>query len=155
MRGKRAPKRKIDPDSVYKSLLVSKLVNRIMQHGKKAIAEKTVYTAFDKIKEKTKKDPLEVFNEAISKIQPAVELRSRRVGGANYQVPIPVTQERGSILALRWLVEAARAKKGIPMADKLTNEILLAIKGEGAAITKKENTHKMAEANKAFAIFRW
>ena len=155
MRGKRAPKRKIDPDSVYKSLLVSKLVNRIMQHGKKAIAEKTVYTAFDKIKEKTKKDPLEVFNEAISKIQPAVELRSRRVGGANYQVPIPVTQERGSILALRWLVEAARAKKGIPMADKLTNEILLAIKGEGAAITKKENTHKMAEANNAFAIFRW
>lgn len=155
MRGKQAPKRDISPDPVFHSELVGRFINKIMQDGKKDLARRTVYRSFDEIKEKTKKDPLKIFNQAIDNVKPTVELRSRRVGGANYQVPMPVTKERGEALAVRWIVDAARSRKGKPMQESITSEILDASNGEGEAIKTKESTHRMAEANKAFAIFRW
>lgn len=144
------------PDLVYKSLDVSTLVNYIMLSGKKSIAEAVVYDAFEVIKKTMKvEDPLEVYKNALRNAGPLMEIRSRRVGGANYQVPREVRPERRVFLALRWIIDAARSKKGAPMATKLANEIIAASKNEGEAIKKRENVHKMAEANKAFAHFAW
>lgn len=155
MRRKLKKRNKIEPDIKYNSLEVSKLINYVMERGKKNVARKIVYGAFDNIKSETKKEPTEVFNEALMNVSPNVEVRSKRVGGANYQIPREVRPERRLTLALRWLIEAAKNKKGSPMEKKLANELVLASKGEGEAMKKKENTHKMAEANKAFAHFGW
>ncbi|HET8574845.1 MAG TPA: 30S ribosomal protein S7 [Candidatus Paceibacterota bacterium] len=145
----------LQPDRVYNSVKVTKLINYVMDGGKKTIAEGIVYSAFDKIKEQEKKDPLEVFETVLTNISPVMEVRSRRVGGANYQVPMEVRPERRLSLALRWILESARSKKGRPMKDRLADEMLLAYKNEGDAVKKRENVHKMAEANKAFAHFSW
>ena len=145
-----------EPDLKYKSQNLGKFINSVMREGKKRTAEKVVYDALENIKEKAKvEDPLEVFDTAIRNISPAMEVRSRRVGGANYQVPREVRPERKQALAFRWLLDAARGKKGAPMAEKLADELIAASKNEGDAWKKKENTHKMAEANKAFAHFAW
>ena len=144
------------PDHKYKSLEVSQLVNYVMWDGKKSVAEKVVYDALEEIKKKVKvEDPMETFKNALRNAGPVMEIRSRRVGGANYQVPREVRPERRSFLALRWIIEAARGKKGAPMAKKLADELIAAAKNEGEAIKKRENVHKMAEANKAFAHFAW
>ncbi len=143
------------PDFKYNSVLVSRLVNRINFQGKKLAAEKVVYGAMDVIKEKTKEDPLIVLTKAIENIRPLLEVKARRVGGANYQVPIEVKPLRSSTLAMRWILAAARTRKGLPMAQLLAEELLLAYKKEGAAFKKREDTHRMAEANRAFAHYRW
>ncbi len=143
------------PDLAYDSANVGKFINYVMQDGKKETARKVVYSAFDLIKEKTKQEPLEVFESALKNAGPVMEVRSRRIGGANYQVPREVRPERRFLLAFRWIIEAARAKKGQPMHKKLGEELISAAKNEGAAIKKKEDTHRMAEANKAFAHFTW
>ncbi len=148
---KRAP-RKVD--IVYKSDAIARFINTVMQDGKKDTARKVVYAALEVIK-KAEMDPLETFETAIRNVSPLMEVRSRRVGGANYQVPREVPQQRRVSLAYRWLINAARAKKGKPMAEKLANEILMAAKNEGEAIKKKDDMHRMAEANKAFAHFAW
>lgn len=153
MRGKRATKREILPDPKYKNFLVAKLINSVMKKGKKTVAQKIVYGAFDLIKEKIKKDPLDIFNEAMKNVGPTVETKSRRVGGANYQVPIPVRPERRVALSFRWILEAARKIKGMPMAEKLANELTAASQNQGEAIKKKLDVQRMAEANKAFAHF--
>ncbi len=155
MRRRRAEKRQIPPDPVFGDVLVAKLINRVMWDGKKTIAQKIVYGAFDIIREKTKKDPLEVFRQAVENVKPVLEVRPRRVGGATYQVPIEVQEPRRTSLALRWIVEAARARKGRPMKEKLAEEIIAAYNNTGTAIKKKEDTHRMAEANRAFAHYRW
>jgi len=155
MRKKRKYKKETEPDHKHNSPLITKLINSVMKDGKKTIAEKIVYGALDKIQAETQKDPMEVFDLAMKNISPFVELRSRRVGGANYQVPKEVRGERKLTLTLRWLLGAARAKKGKSMIDRLAGELILASKNEGEAIRKKMNTHKMAEANKAFAHFSW
>jgi len=155
MRGKQAPKRDKTPDLVYHSTVIQELINKVMQDGKMSTAKAIVYDAFAILKEQTKKESIEVFNKALDSIRPTVELRSRRVGGANYQVPMPVTKERGSSLAIKWVVTLARKARGKNMAKKLAKEFIDAYNNTGEAIAKKENTHKMAEANKAFAIFRW
>lgn len=142
------------PDLVYKSEAISRFINTVMLDGKKDTARKVVYDALEIIK-KTDVDPLETFETAIRNVSPLMEVRSRRVGGANYQVPREVPQQRRVSLAYRWLINAARAKKGKPMAEKLANEILMAVKNEGEAIKKKEDMHRMAESNKAFAHFAW
>lgn len=144
------------PDPIYQSVKVAKLINYIMRKGKKEIARKAVYGAFDIIKEKQKTDnPIEILETAIKNTAPLMEVRSRRVGGANYQVPVEVRPERRLALSLRWIIEGARDKKGKPMMEKLADELIAAAKGEGNAVKKRENTHKMAEANKAFAHFAW
>lgn len=149
-------KNTIKADQKYNSLKVAKLINHVMQNGKKSVAEKIVYDAFEIIKEKEKvENPLEVFDTALKNAAPNVEVRSRRVGGANYQVPVEVRPERRIYLGMTWLINTANAIKGVPMHKKLAEEIILASKGEGEAVRKKENTHKMAEANKAFAHFAW
>ena len=153
MRGKQSIKRKINPDSKYKSVSIAKFINHIMKGGKKSIASRIVYKSFDFIKEKTKKNPLEVFERAMENISPFIEIRSRRVGGANYQVPTPTTESRRFILACRWIVDAARKRKGKPMFEKLGQEFLEAAENQGNAIKKKEEVLRMAEANKAFAHF--
>ena len=145
----------VDPDIRFGSLEISKFINYIMERGKKNVARKIVYGAFDDIKEETKQEPVEVFHSAITNTSPNVEVRSKRVGGANYQIPREVRPERRSTLAFRWIINAAKNKKGSPMRKKLAQELILASKGEGEAVKKKENTHKMAEANKAFAHFGW
>lgn len=145
----------VSPDFVYGSFHVSKLVNYIMERGKKNVARKIVYEAFDQIKDKTKSDPVQVFEMALQNVGPQVEVRSRRVGGANYQVPHEVRPERRLALALRWIIGAAKGKKGKPMKVRLADELMLAAKNEGEAIKKRENVHKMAEANRAFAHFAW
>ncbi len=146
----------LKPESVYESVKVSKLINYVMDSGKKATARKVVYDCFEYIKEKSKTEaPLEVFETALKNTMPAMEVRSRRVGGANYQVPREVRPERQRSLSMKWIVLAARSKKGKPMAEKLGDEIIAASKNEGEAVKKRENTHKMAEANKAFAHFAW
>ncbi|RJQ14587.1 30S ribosomal protein S7 [Candidatus Parcubacteria bacterium] len=155
MRHKPAPKRNIAPDPKYKSVLVARLINRIMTEGKKTTAQRVVYGAFNIIKEKTKADPLAIFEQAVSNAAPQVEVKSRRIGGANYQVPREVRGERRITLALRWIVDAARGKKGKSMGEKLAEELTLAAKKEGSAVKKREDTHKMAEANRAFAHFAW
>ncbi|GAV21754.1 30S ribosomal protein S7 [Carboxydothermus pertinax] len=149
------PKRDVLPDPVYGSKLVTKLINKTMVDGKKSLAEKICYRAFEIIREKTGKDPLEVFEEAMKNVMPVVEVRPRRVGGANYQVPMEVRPERRQSLALRWIVNYARERSGRSMEEKLAAEIMDAANGVGAAVKKKEDTHKMAEANKAFAHYRW
>ena len=156
MRGKLKAKPAIVPDIIYKSVKVSKFANYIMEAGKKTIARKIVHNMMDEIKERTKTaNPLEIFELALSNTAPNVEVRSKRVGGANYQVPVEVRPERRAALSMKWIIEAARSKKGAPIHKKLADEIIAASKGEGEAIKKKENTLRMAEANKAFAHFAW
>ena len=155
MRKRRAVKRDVLADPIYNSKLVTKLVNRLMVDGKKGTAQTILYDAFDMIKEKTNKDPMEVFESAMENIRPPVEVKSRRVGGANSQVPIEVKADRAQALALRWLVQYARLRGGHSMAENLANEIIDASNGVGAAVKKREDTHRMAEANKAFAHYRW
>ena len=154
-RKRRAPKKITPVDPKYKSTIIPKLINSIMFGGKKTIAEKIVYDAIEKIKSKVKEEPLAIFNEAINNIRPTVEVRSRRVGGATYQVPVEVKTKRSQALALRWLIDASRKRKDKKMSDKIFNEIYDAYQHRGSAIKKKEDTHKMAESNKAFAHFRW
>lgn len=153
MRGKRAPKRKIAPDVRFDRVDVHKFINQVMRSGKKSVAQKIVYGSFDLIKEKSKKDPLQVFDEAIKKVSPQMEVRTRRIGGAHYQIPFPVRGERQQTLAFRWVISAARQRKGKPMHEKLADEFVAASQGEGSAIKKREDVHKMAESNKAFAHF--
>ncbi len=155
MRKRRATKRDVLADPIYNSKLVTKLINQIMNDGKKGTAQKILYGAFDLVKEKTGKDPMEVFAQAMENIKPALEVKSRRVGGANYQVPIEVRADRSQALALRWLVNYARLRGGHSMSENLANEIIDASEGTGAAVKKREDTHRMAEANKAFAHYRW
>ena len=155
MRRRRAEPRKILPDPKYKSELVSKFINTVMIQGKKTKAEKIVYGAFDTLIEKLKKEPLEILDQAINNARPLLELKPRRIGGATYQVPIEVKKSRGTEIALRWLRDFARNRKGKPMKEKLAMELLDAYKNEGPAIKKREDTHKMAEANKAFAHLKW
>lgn len=148
-------KREVLPDPVYNSKVVTKLVNNIMLNGKKAVAQKIVYGAFDIVKEKEQRDPLEVFEEALNNIMPVLEVKARRVGGATYQVPLEIRPERRQTLGLRWLVRYARTRHEKTMAEKLAGEIIDAINGNGGAFKKKEDTHRMAEANKAFAHYKW
>lgn len=156
MRRKINIKRELKPDFKYNSEKVSKLVNYIMYDGKKNVARTNIYKCFDIIKEKAKvEDPLSVFEEALKNTAPQVEVRSRRVGGANYQVPVEVRPKRREALSIKWIIDAARSKKGAPISVKLADEIIAASKNEGEAVKKRENTHKMAEANKAFAHFAW
>ena len=154
-RKRSAPKKIPIIDSRYKSTIIPKLINSIMYDGKKTIAEKIVYDALEKIKSKVKDEPIKVFNDAINNLKPTVEVRSRRVGGATYQVPVEVKSKRSQALALRWLIDASRKRKDKKMSDKIFNEIYDAYQNKGLAIKKKEDTHKMAESNKAFAHFRW
>ncbi len=154
-RGKKQTKRIILPDPLYDNVLVAQIINKVMKGGKKSIARKIVYGAFDIIKEKTKKDPLEVFEKAIKNASPLLEIKAKRVGGATYQVPHEVRGERMVTLAMRWVIGAARSKKGKSMKEKLAEELILAANNEGTAVKKKENTHRMAEANRAFAHFAW
>ena len=154
-RKRKAPKKIPIVDPKYKSVIIPKLINSIMLDCKKTTAEKIVYDAIDKIKSKSKDEPLTVFNDAINNVRPTVEVRSRRVGGATYQVPVEVKSKRSQALALRWIIDASRKRKDKKMSDKLFNEIFDAYQNRGSAIKKKEDTHKMAESNKAFAQFRW
>ena len=156
MRRKLKSKPKIQPDYKYDSDKVSKLINYIMYDGKKSVAERVIYDTLENIKEKAKvKNPVEIFELALSNTAPNMEIRSKRVGGANYQVPVEVRPARRSALSMKWIIDAARSKKGSPIAEKLADEIIAASKNEGEAVKKKENVHKMAEANKAFAHFAW
>jgi len=155
MRRKTRIKKINNPDPLYGNPLVGKFINYIMRQGKKSTAQKVVYKSFDIIKEKTKGNPIELFDKAIRNISPSLEVKSRRVGGANYQVPRPVRPDRKILLAFRWIINAAKAKKGKSMAEKLAEELMLAANNEGAAIKKKLDTHRMAEANRAFAHFSW
>ena len=155
MRKRRAEKRDVLPDPIYNSKVVTKLINSLMKDGKKGIAQTILYDAFDMVKEKTNEEPMEVFEKALTNIKPALEVKSRRVGGANYQVPIEVKANRSQALAMRWLVQYSRLRGGHSMAENLANEIIDASNGVGAAVKKREDTHKMAEAKKAFAHYRW
>ena len=155
MRKKQAIKRDVLADPIYNSKIITKLSNGIMQDGKKGTAQKILYDAFDIVKEKTGKDPVEVFNKAFENIKPSLEIKSRRVGGSNYQVPMEVREDRANALVLRWLVQYAKNRNGKGMAEKLAAEIIDASNGVGGAVKKREDTHKMAEANKAFAHYRW
>ncbi|MDR0952122.1 MAG: 30S ribosomal protein S7 [Oscillospiraceae bacterium] len=149
------PKREILPDPVYKSVLVTKLINSIMLDGKKGVAQKVVYEAFDIVKAKSGRDPLEAFTEALNNIMPSLEVKARRVGGATYQVPIEVRADRRQTLGLRWLTGYARKRNEKTMKERLSAEIMDAMNGTGASVKKREDTHKMAESNKAFAHYRW
>jgi len=155
MRKRTATKRDVLMDPIYKSKLVTKLINNMMIDGKKGTAQKIFYSAMDMVKEKTNKEPLEVLEAAMENIKPALEVKSRRVGGANYQVPVEVKAERAQALALRWLINYARLRGGHSMAENLANEIIDASNGTGASVKKREDMHRMAEANKAFAHYRW
>src|SRR3989338_9497633 len=146
-------KHKIAPDRIYNDVVVSQFINKVMERGKKTIAQKIVYGALDIIREKTKKEPLEVFRQAIENTSPLLEVKSKRIGGATYQVPIEVRGERKLALAIRWILLGARTKKGKPMAERLSQELIDASNNEGSALKKKNDTHRMAEANKAFAHF--
>ena len=154
-RKRRAPKRIVLTDTKYKSNLILKFMNSIMYDGKKTIAEKIVYEALDKLQSKSKEEPIKIFNTAINNIKPTIEVRSRRVGGATYQVPVEVKQKRSQALAIRWLIAASKKRKDRIMSDKICFELFDAYQGKGSAIKKKEDTHRMAESNKAFAHFRW
>ncbi len=153
MRGRQAPKRHIPADPRYGSVVVEKFTNTIMRRGKKTVARAIVYGAMEIIEEKTKKNPVEVFDTAMKNVMPVMEVRSRRVGGANYQIPIPVRAERKQALAFRWIIGAAKSTKGKPMAVKLASEIMSAAAGEGAAVKKRMDVQRMADANRAFAHF--
>lgn len=148
-------KRKVPPDPVYNNVDVACLINKIMRTGKKNVAEKIVYEAFEMVKDKTKRDPMDVLSQALNNVMPLIEVRPRRVGGANYQVPVEVRPDRSRSLGIRWLVSYARGRSGRNMVDKLAQEIIDAANGTGGAVKKKEDTHRMAEANKAFAHYRW
>ena len=154
-RKKKAKKRIIEPDIIYNNATVAKLINYVMRKGKKTIARKIVYGAFDIMKEKTKKEPVELFEKAIENVSPVLEVRPRRVGGATYQIPKEVRGDRRLTLALRWIIKAAKQKKGKPMKERLAEELLSAANNTGWAVKRKEDTHRMAEANRAFARFRW
>ena len=153
MRGKKAPKRKIAPDPKFNSIPIAKFINYIMKRGKKSLASFLVYKALEIVSEKTKQDSLSVFNQALKNIQPSLEVKGRRIGGANYQIPQVVSGARKQVLAYRWLIEAARFRKGRSMPQRLADEIMAAANNEGDALKKKANVHKMAESNKAFAHF--
>ena len=156
MRRRRIAKRETPADSRYNNRLVQQVINSIMMDGKKSIVERIVYDAFEELKTLSgNSDVLTVFHKAMDNVRPHLELKARRVGGATYQIPIEVRQDRGLSLAIRWVRTAARARKGAPMAKRLASELLSAYKGEGAAVRKREETHKMAEANRAFAHYRW
>ena len=155
MRKRRAVRRDVLPDPIYKSKVVTKLINRIMLDGKKGVAEKILYEAFDQVKTKTGEDPVVVFEKALENIKPQLEVKSKRVGGSNYQVPVEVSETRSQTLGLRWLVNYARLRGGHTMAQNLADEIIDASNGTGNAVKKREDTHRMAEANKAFAHYRW
>ena len=155
MRRRRAQKRLIDPDPRYNDLLVAKFINIVMECGKKSTAERIVYDALDIVKEKTSKEPLEVFRAALDNVRPLLETKSRRVGGATYQVPVSVSEDRGYSLALRWIRSYSRDRKGKPMHEKLAQEIIDGFNKTGPSIKKREDMHKMAEANRAFAHYRW
>ncbi|AMA74455.1 MULTISPECIES: 30S ribosomal protein S7 [Aneurinibacillus] len=149
------PRRDVLPDPIYNSKLVTRLINRMMIDGKRGVAQRILYNAFDMVKERTGRDPMEVFEEALKNIMPVLEVRARRVGGANYQVPVEVRPERRTTLGLRWLVEYSRKRGEKTMEERLAAEIIDAANNTGAAVKKREDTHKMAEANKAFAHYRW
>ncbi|MCX6088453.1 MAG: 30S ribosomal protein S7 [Caldiserica bacterium CG02_land_8_20_14_3_00_36_38] len=149
------PKREILPDPVYRSVLVAKLINNLMEGGSKSVAEKIVYKSFEIVKEKAKKDPIEVFELAVEKVRPLVEVKPRRVGGATYQIPIEMDKDRGQKVALKWIIKAARGKKGKPMTEKLSEEIIDASNEAGVAYKKKMDVHKMAEANRSYSHLRW
>jgi small subunit ribosomal protein S7 len=155
MRRRRAQKRLIDPDPRYGDLLIAKFINIVMECGKKSIAERIVYDALDIVKEKTSKEPLEVFRAALDNVRPLLETKSRRVGGATYQVPVSVSEDRGYSLALRWIRTYSRDRKGKPMHEKVAQEIIDGYNKTGPSIKKREDMHKMAEANRAFAHYRW
>ena len=154
-RKRRAILREVLPDPKYNDLIVTKFMNCVMKRGKKSVAEKIVYGAFDIIAEKTKQDPLEVFKTALENVRPLVKVMSRRVGGSNYQIPTEVNEKNGRAIAFRWIISYARARSEKTMRDKLAGELIAAYKKEGNSIKKREDTHKMAEANKAFAHLRW
>lgn len=154
-RSKKIPTRKTPPDLVYKSPVVTRLINQVMRKGKKDLAHRIVYQAMKKAAEKAKKEPLEVLIKAVANVAPSQEVRPRRVGGGTYQIPTPVKGNRKETLALRWITAFAKSKKGRPMEEKLADELYSAYQGTGDAVKKKENTHRMAEANRAFAHFRW
>ncbi|MGQ9531579.1 MAG: 30S ribosomal protein S7 [Desulfotomaculales bacterium] len=149
------PRRQVPPDPIYRSEVVAKLINKVMLKGKKSLAERICYTAFDIIRAKTKREPLEVLEQALKNVMPVLEVKARRVGGANYQVPVEVRPERRQTLGIRWLVHYARERTGKSMAERLAAEIMDAAAGTGGAVKKKEDTHRMAEANRAFAHYRW
>ena len=153
MRGKAATKRKIEPDSKYSSTLVAKFINYVMRQGKKSVAQRVTYDAFALIETKTKKNPLDIFDEAVKNVMPLLEVRGRRIGGANYQIPFPVRGDRKYSLTFRWILTAVRAKKGRRTAEKLADELIAAANKEGDAMKKRNDVHKMAEANRAFAHF--
>ena len=151
----RAEKREINPDAKYGDIVLTKFMNSLMLHGKKSIAEKILYAALDQVESKISRNPVEVFHEAIENVMPAVEVRSRRVGGATYQVPVEVRADRKAALAIRWLIAAARARGENTMVDRLAGEFLDAVNNRGNAVKKREDTHRMAEANRAFSHYRW
>ena len=155
MRRRRAKKREILPDPKFSDLVVAKMINTVMERGKKSVAERIVYGALDVLKEKTGKEPLEVFKRSIDNIRPLLETKSRRVGGATYQVPVSVRPERGNTLAMRWIRSYAKSRKGKPMSTKLAEELLDGFNKTGSSFKKREDTHKMAESNRAFAHYRW
>jgi small subunit ribosomal protein S7 len=154
-RRSRPPRREIEPDIKHNSVMVARFINKLMMRGKKSVAERILYDAFDIIESRVSKNPLDVFEEAVNNATPILEVRPRRVGGATYQVPVEVRAERRLSLAMRWLVQNARKRTGKSMAEKLAAELMDAAQGQGATIKKKEDTHKMAEANRAFAHYRW
>jgi len=154
-RKKKSLNRKRTPDARYQSEMVTRFINNIMLDGKKSLAERLFYGAMDQIQEKTGKDPMEVFTKAMDNVKPYLEVKSRRVGGATYQVPMEVRHDRRTALAIRWIIGFARARKGMPFSHRLAAELIDAYENQGASIKKKQNTHKMAEANKAFAHYRW
>jgi small subunit ribosomal protein S7 len=154
-RRRRSEKRKLPFDPIYNSVLVTRLINNVMRRGKKSVAERIVYNAFDIIQEKTKKSPLEVFKQALENVRPKLAVKPRRVGGATYQVPVEVPEDKGISMGIKWLITAAKARKGRPMRERLALEIVDAFNQTGAAVKKKEDTHKMAEANRAFAHYKW
>lgn len=151
----RPPRRKVEPDEKYNSELVARFINRLMQQGKKSIAAGIAYDAFDIMEERTHRNPLEVFQQAVDNATPSLEVRARRVGGATYQIPVEVRPERRTSLAIRWLIQASKARKGRPMAERLADELMDAARNTGTTVKKREDTHKMAEANRAFAHYRW
>jgi len=155
MKIEKKTKREIIPDPVYNSVTVAKLINQLMRRGKKTIAQKIVYGSFDIIKEKTKKEPLEFFDTALGNVKPLLEVKPKRIGGATYQVPRQVPVDRAETLAMRWIIKAAKSRKGKSMKEKLAEELIEAAKNSGTAVKKKEDTHRMAEANRAFAHFAW
>lgn len=155
MRRRRADKREIIPDLRYANQAVAYLITKVMERGKKATAERIVYGAFDQVREQTQQDPVEVFTTALDNVKPRLEVKSRRVGGATYQVPVEVSPDRQIALAMRWLVTYAKERKGVPMQRALAQELMDAFKNTGNAVKKRDDTHKMAQANKAFAHYRW